>query len=209
MALFEQSPGNAPAQQSLPVEQVKQMRAQGMDNNRIINALQADGFSTSQIFDAMSSVDEGKIPSDITTPQTQQNNLNQAFNEDFQQPVSHQMSSELNPSNEELIEAIIDEKWNELVDDINKIIDWKNRADSRLVAIETGLKNLRNEFNNLHQGVLGRVSDYDKNLLNVGAELKAMESMFSKVLPSFMENVQKLDNLANSGKNRKNISNNE
>lgn len=200
MALFEQ---NHQQQNNLPVEQVRQMKAQGMDNNKIITSLQADGYSTSQIFDAMSVANDGVTPGDVTTQKSQQTPQVEPINNqppEFQQSMTHSQPSDLNPSNEELIEAIIDEKWNELVDDINKIIDWKNRADSRLATIETSLKNLRNEFNNLHQGVLGRIGDYDKNLLNVGSELKAMETMFSKVLPSFMENVQKLDSIANKKK---------
>lgn len=224
----------------LPISQVSQMKAQGMDNNKIIQTLQNDGYTSSQIFDAMNSAETPGMPvkeagihdlepkgfADVQmNPSNNQNMYNpygggnnpssqyssssnsypnssspsySDFPTEFQEPLSAGGPSELAPSNEELIEAIIDEKWNDLVDDINKIIDWKNRADARLASIETNIKNLKDEFSNLHQGVLGRIGDYDKNMLNVGAELKAMESMFQKVLPTFLENVQKLEDVADN-----------
>ncbi len=98
-------------------------------------------------------------------------------------------------SNEELIEAIIDEKWNELVKDINKIIDWKTAAEGRLSAMEQEIKDLKGQFTNLHQAVVGKIGEYDKNILNVGAEIKAMEKVFAKVLPVFTENVSELSRI--------------
>jgi hypothetical protein len=41
--------------------------------------------------------------------------------------------------------------------------------------------------------VLGKVGEYDKNLVNIGVEIKAMERVFQKVLPNFTENVHTLD----------------
>lgn len=95
-------------------------------------------------------------------------------------------------TNEELIEAIIDEKWNDLLRDINKIIDWKSVAESRLSSMEQEIKDLRAEFDKLHQAVVGKVGEYDKHILDVGAEIQAMEKVFAKVLPLFTEKVSDL-----------------
>ena len=48
-----------------------------------------------------------------------------------------------------------------------------------------------------------KVSEYDKNITDVGIEIKAMEKVFEKVLPSLTENVNKLDRLAKSSKPKK------
>jgi len=96
------------------------------------------------------------------------------------------------PTNEELIEAIIDEKWNELVKDITKIIEWKNATESRVTSIEQQMKDLQNSFDKLHQAVVGKVGEYDKHVLDVGAEIKAMEKVFEKILPVFTQNVSEL-----------------
>jgi predicted site-specific integrase-resolvase len=101
-------------------------------------------------------------------------------------------------TNEELIEAIIDEKWNDLIKDITKIIEWKAIADSKLVSMQQEIKDMRNEFDKLHQAIIGKVGEYDQHILDVGAELKAMEKVFAKVLPVFTENVSELSRITDT-----------
>ncbi len=99
---------------------------------------------------------------------------------------------------EELAEAIIDEKWNEIVRSINKIIDWKERVEARVTKMEQQLEDMNKNFDTLHKGVLGKITDYDRNLTNVGAEIKAMDKVFQKVLPSLTENVSELSRITSS-----------
>jgi len=47
MALFGDK---KPAKTDIPISQVVSMRKQGIDNNRIIQSLQREGYSSSQIF---------------------------------------------------------------------------------------------------------------------------------------------------------------
>ncbi|MBI5002495.1 hypothetical protein HZC31_03860 [Candidatus Woesearchaeota archaeon] len=103
---------------------------------------------------------------------------------------------------EELAEAIIDEKWNEIVRSINKIIDWKERVEARVTKMEQQLDDMNKNFDMLHKGVLGKISEYDRNLTNVGAEIKAMDKVFQKVLPSLTENVSELSRIT-SGMRKK------
>ena len=94
-----------------------------------------------------------------------------------------------------MVEAIIDEKWNDLVKDINTIIEWKNQAQNTIVSIEQQFNDLKQQFERLHQALIGKIGEYDKNILDVGAEIKAMEKVFSKVLPLFTENVSELNRI--------------
>ena len=94
---------------------------------------------------------------------------------------------------EEVAEAIIDEKWNDLLKDINKMVEWKEKTESRLVKIEQDIENLKSNFDALHKGILGKITEYDQNLVEVGTEIKAMEKVFQKILPTFTENVSKLE----------------
>ncbi len=103
---------------------------------------------------------------------------------------------------EELAEAIIDEKWNEIVRSINKIIDWKERLETRVSKIEQQLEDLNKSMDVLHKGVLGKITDYDQNLTNVGAEIKAMEKVFQKVLPSLTESVSELGRITEGMKKK-------
>lgn len=106
-------------------------------------------------------------------------------------------------SNEELIEAIIDEKWNELVKDISKIIEWKNNAQNQLAQFEQKFQDLQAQFDRLHNAVVGKIGEYDKHILDVGAEIQSMEKVFSKILPVFTQNVSELTRITDDLKSKK------
>ncbi len=99
-------------------------------------------------------------------------------------------------SAEEYIESVIDEKWTELEGDIQKIIEWKNRSEKRISSLEQSFNDLKDRFEKLHAALIGKIESYDKNILEVGAEIKAMEKVFSKVLPVFTDNVKQLADVA-------------
>lgn len=123
-------------------------------------------------------------------------------------PPNYQASApQDSASNEELIEAIIDEKWNELVKDVNKIVAWKEAMTAHIERLEQRMNDLKGQFDKLHEAVIGKVGEYDRNIIEVGSEVKAMEKVFSKVLPTFTENVAQLtritDALKKDSKNSK------
>lgn len=171
-----------------PKERIPEMKDQGMSEGQITQNLQKEGFTPEQTFSAMSQ-SEMRPASEIPeqTPS--------------EPPIYDQGTTE--DRIEEIAEAIIDEKWNELVRNINKIVDWKDKTEARIGQLEQKFKDLKTDFENLHSGVLGKVSEYDQNLLNIGSEIKAMEKVFQKVLPSFTENVNELSRLTKSLKKNK------
>ena len=197
----------------IPIEQVQAMKGQGYTNNQIIQSLQRDGFTSSQIFDAISQSEmSNNIPNMGAPPMQMSPQLPQMQipqNMPPTQQISPMQSSQQNmpsfnsssqSSNEELIEAIIEEKWNELVKDINKVIEWKQKADTRLTSMEQQVADLKSQFDKVHQAVIGKVGEYDKHMTEVGAELQAMEKVFSKVLPNFIDNVNELNRITDKMK---------
>ena len=96
---------------------------------------------------------------------------------------------------EELAEAIIDEKWTDLVENINRIIEWKEKTEGRIAAVETEFKGLKDSFDKLHMAILEKVGEYDAHIQDVGTEVKALEKVFQKVLPGFVENVGELSRI--------------
>lgn len=198
MAYF--SPGGVQSQS--PTDIVRELRAQGMDNNQIIQTLQRQGLSSNVIFDAMNQTDMG-APEPAPEQSTFQYPTNYASMPSPTDTISLKPRSGISihetsysSSNEELIEAIVEEKWNDLVKDLNKIIEWKNITSNKIAMMEQKIEDMRREFDKLHAGVIAKVDDYDKNISNVGAEVKAMEKVFSKVLPVFAENVSELSRIA-------------
>jgi len=114
-----------------------------------------------------------------------------------QQPPMAPPSSEPSKENvEEIAEAIVEEKWKEKEKEINKILEWKEEMTTKLTQLQQQMDDLKASFDSLHKGMLGKITEYDENLTNVGTEIKAMEKVFSKVLPSLTDSVNKLQRMS-------------
>ena len=187
-----------------PVEQVLIMKQQGYTNNQIVQTLQSQGYNTSQIFDAINQANLNP------GPRQPQENLDLGMadygqNEQYQpEPTpSFQMPREapMMPTSvdeervQEIAESIIDEKWEEFSKDIKKVIDWKEQVEDRIAKLEQQIIDLRLSVDSLTKSIMGKISSYDQNIVEVGTEIKAMEKVFQKVLPSLTENVNKLDRM--------------
>lgn len=96
---------------------------------------------------------------------------------------------------EELIEAVIEEKWGELKQSVEKIVAWKEKTESRIAQVEQRFDDLKKDYDKLHQALIGKIGEYDKNVLDVGTQLQAMEKAFSQVLPTLTENVNELSRI--------------
>lgn len=168
-----------------PLEKIREMKQQGMSNNQVMDRLQNAGYSTSDILNALQ-------------PPPQQPPPRQPPQAPPSQPPPPQPPP--GESNEELIEAIIDEKWNDLMSDINKVISWKESTENRITRLEQKLDDTKQQFEELHKAIVGKVGEYDKHILDVGAEVKAMEKVFAKVLPAFTDNVAELSRIADDMK---------
>ena len=214
--------------QGIPTDKVLQMRSQGLSNNQIIQSLSREGYMQSQIFDAMNQAEikmgVTSIPSEYMQQYEPANPMTMggmpppppSAGQGQQPPVQRPPSQGgVNPNmgvndyglsgsvtTEELIEALIDEKWNDLLKDIAKIADWKDKAENRLVKMEQSVEDLRKNFETLHKAVIGKIGEYDKHILDVGAEIQAMEKVFQKVLPTFVENVNELSRITDNIKRK-------
>ncbi len=93
---------------------------------------------------------------------------------------------------ESIAESLIDEKWDELIAEVKKIVEWKEAIEERQARIQGDLDRLKEDFTVLHQGVLGKLEEYDTRMRDVGTELKAVGKVFKDVVPEFVENVKEL-----------------
>jgi len=188
----------------LPVDQIRAMRSRGFDNNQIVQALQRNGYSSTQIFDALNQADLVSGTS-IPEPPGFAPGQAQASGGGVAQEASQGADAGASISSEEveeLVESVISEKWAELSKDINKIVEWKADVESKLIRLDQRIESMKDDFDKLHQAIIGKIGEYDKNILEVGAEIKAMEKVFSKVLPVFTENVNELNRITQTLKKR-------
>ena len=205
----QQKPVAAPGS---PIQQIMAMRQRGMDNNQIIQEMERQGYNSSQIFEALNQINISggnagfdqspqQMPPHQDFPYEQPNPyLQQQFDQFPQQPQHQEIDKD---KIEEIAEAIIDEKWKEFEDDIKVVISWKDKTEKRVDQIEQQMKDLTESLESLHKSLIAKISDYDKNITDVGVEIKAMEKVFQKVLPSLTENVNKLERITKSSKSKK------
>ncbi len=191
-----------PGMQQTPTSQVWQARQQGIPDENIISDLSQQGFGPEQINDAMSMAEArsaveaapgqfgyGQQPFGAARPSFQQQPRADEM------PPPPQYIPDLGTPDErieELAEAIIDEKWKELSKNIDKIIDWKERTEAKINQLEQAFVDLKKDFESLHSAILGKVAEYDNNIVNIGSEIKALEKVFQKLLPTFTDNVNEL-----------------
>ena len=192
-----------PAAPGNPIDQVMVMRQRGMGNDQIIQELERQGYNSSQIFDALNQASlMGPNPGIDQSQNFPQQDFSQEQFMPSQQPMEQQpQQPQIDKDQiEEVAEAIIDEKWKEFEEDLKVIIEWKEKTESKISKFEQEIADLAASINSLNRSMMGKISEYDKNISNVGTEIKAMEKVFEKVLPSLTENVNKLERMSKSAK---------
>ena len=75
-------------------------------------------------------------------------------------------------------------------------------AEPAIQKIKDDVAALKEDFNQLRQGVLGKINEYDTNMRDVGSELKAVQKVFKDVIPKFTENVAELSRVSKTIKKK-------
>ena len=190
--------------QPSPLEQVLMMKQQGYTTNQIVQTLQSQGYGTSQIYDAINQAGLSGVQETPSQPEIGFQNYGQGYQQPYQQQSFESFQQPREPETpvsideermQEVAEAIIDEKWEELVVDIKKVVEWKEKTEDRISKLEQQILDLRISMDSLTKGMMSKISSYDQNIVDVGTEIKAMEKVFQKVLPTLTESVNKLDRM--------------
>ncbi len=164
-----------------PVERAMGLQQQGFDNQQSMEALQRDGYNSAQSIDAMNqSQPVGPEP----YPQTP-----------YEQPPQYQQQSYGNSTMEQVAESIAQEKFDDASKELQKVREEQAVMSAKLEQFEHLVADLKEDVKNLHQALVGKIGDYDKTLLDVGTDIKAMEKVFTKMLPELSSNIQDLDRI--------------
>ena len=201
-----------------PVDQIIQMRKKNFSNHQIVQTMQKNGYQTHQIFDALNQADmksgapiENAVPPELAQQpiapvnqkpvQTEEIPSLEAEQPPEQSPVTEEIEREEKQTIhedqiEEIAEAIIEEKWEDLMKEIKKLMVWKEGMTAKMAALEQSFADMKMEYDKLHSNILGKVVDYDRTIKVVGTDMKAMESVFKKIIPALTDNVNELSRLS-------------
>ena len=182
------------------VNEVTQLRSQNLSNDQIAQQLLYQGHSNADVFNAMSQADvtpaseQGHMENQMPPPPAMGQPQPPAQPGMPPPPAEHHAEVDTNKISE-IAESIIEEKWSELVDHVNTIIEWKSTMELKLASMEEGIKNLKSEFETLNKAILGKIGETDSVMREVGTDIKALEQVFKKILPGFVENVNELSRI--------------
>ncbi|MBS3127347.1 hypothetical protein J4228_04230 [Candidatus Woesearchaeota archaeon] len=203
MALLDQRKGSA-------LEEVRSLREQGLTDNVILAELANRGYSQDQIHMAISQLDSVAPPEPspeeafYPTAPGAAPGYPSAYPPSYPSPASSTAEEKnVYERMEEIAESLIDEKWDDLIAEVKKIVDWKQKVEERQVKMQNDLDKLKENFSMLHQGVLGKLDEYDTRMRDVGTELKAVGKVFKDVIPEFVENVKELSDTTKKLKGKK------
>ncbi|MBI4147362.1 hypothetical protein HY494_01780 [Candidatus Woesearchaeota archaeon] len=194
MALFDKK--------ASPVSDVLQLRQQGLTDDIIIEELSQRGYPQQQISEAIAQADSSSpagygpsMPGTDQMPMMPQEmpSLQPSYQEDM---------SNIYERMQEIAEAMIDEKWDDLIGEVKKIIEWKNKNEEKQSKLQHDVDKLKEDFKMLHEAVLGKLEDYDARMRDVGTELKAVGKVFKDVIPTFVDNVKELSSVKEELKKR-------
>ena len=192
MALFDKN-------KSAPSDEVMQLRQQGLTDDLIMDELAEKGYSQAQINQALNQDQEADseeedyvAPEEPAPPRMPALDRLNAYSSE---PASSGEMGNIYERIEEIAESMIDEKWDDLIAEVKKIVEWKEKVEEKQAKMISELETLKENFKELHQGVLGKLEDYDTQMRDVGTELKAVGKVFEEVIPTFVDNVKELKDI--------------
>lgn len=185
MFFFDMAEGD---KTSVPLDQVMQLMKQGLSDDAIVQELTKQGYNSNAVFDAIS---QAQLKGTIESPP-----IANIPPPPGSPPAPQRRESMEVERIEEIAEAIIDEKWDELVSNVTRIIDWKDEVERNIAAMQERLTQIDEKFKHVHASMIGKIGDYDQTMKDVGTDVKALTKVFQKILPGFMENVNELSRIA-------------
>jgi len=145
-------------------------------------------------------------PSDVPSPQQSVPEPPSANVQDFSAPS---MSSSLPQPQvssdyiQQIAEEVVEEKWDDLMSKVGDIRLWKDKIDNDITSIKQEILRTQNHFASLQKAVLGKVSEYNENILNINTEMKALEKVFEKIIQPLTSNIKELNRITNKLKTKK------
>lgn len=182
-----------------PVSEVLQLRQQGLTDDIVVDELSQQGFTQQQISEAIAQADQ----SAPVAPESYPASGMPMMQPEMSSPQPYQEDrSNIYERIEEIAESMIDEKWDDLIVEVKKIIEWKNKTEEKQSKLQNDVDKLKEDFKMLNEAVLGKLEDYDTRMRDVGTELKAVGKVFKDVIPTFVENVKELSSVKEDLKKR-------
>ena len=204
-----------------PTDKVREMKENKLSDEDILKSLRPD-YSNQEIDDAMnqSNLENEDILGQLDqfqpsnqSAETPEDLLEEAPEHEPEQSenlnVYPTQSRAYNPpelsSNQvqELVESIVEEKWEDLMTRFGDLNLWKESVNNDLEAIKQEILRTRESFNNLQNILVGKVTNYNRSVTELGSEMKALEQVMQKIIQPLTTNVKELGKITSELKTKK------
>ncbi|MEK6834636.1 MAG: hypothetical protein AABX61_00035 [Nanoarchaeota archaeon] len=197
------------------------MRSNNLNDDEIMKALKPN-FSNQEVDDAFNqasqsddnildqldnSQDNNKesAPEDLLeeapSPDNQEHDFSYSKSQNYNASAPEFSSSQI----QEIVESIVEEKWEDLISKFGDINLWKESVNNDLEAVKQEILRTQERFNNLQNILIGRVGEYNRSVTELNAEMKALEQVMQKIIEPLSSNVKELGRITSDLKKKKSI----
>lgn len=202
----------------VPVQAVLSLRSQGLSNEEIIDQLRDQGFNLQAIRDAMS---QAEVKSAAVTPKMNNNSMPRASQatktapkpfpsieepelpplpgeEEGGMPESSMFAEEEKIESgkieeiERVLEEIVNEKWKDVTDKFSRMEESRFKTEAEVKSLSKKVEELTTRLDKLNSILMGRVEEYHKTMQDVDVEVRALEKVMQKLVPSMAEQIKAL-----------------
>jgi hypothetical protein len=200
---------------SIPIEEVQNMTARGFSDREIVKKLKKDGFAYDEIERAMLNAVKAGVSGDTQSfgqfsraPEEVPTNAgaNEAFSFDefiqappqqAQQPQAYsgEQQLDINPEAiiEELIEGVIEEKWEKFNKKFKKYEEDLERVGVTIKAFEKKVEDVKNEPESAEFKM--KTDVLNNRIEELEARVGGLEKAFKQLLPSLTRNIENLSSI--------------
>ena len=93
--------------------------------------------------------------------------------------------------------------WEDFILKIGDINLWKENINNDIESIKQEVLRVQERFSNLQNILIGKVTDYNKNVTEINAEMKALEQVMQKIIEPLSSNVKELGKITSELKKKK------
>ncbi len=192
-----------------PIEaRMAELKAAGLRDSEVRRQMLSEGYSSQDLLAYLQTQQFAPTPGPTSMPLPTMQGMPMAlppppppphYEPDRKEDVITLLTEDI----QEISEAIIAEKWGQAKKEIEDVIRWREDAESRMAGMQDQLKALEAKMDSLEKAIFGKVEEYSHGISDVNAELKAMQRVFTTVMPTFTANIKELQNLVEGTKEKK------
>jgi len=205
----------------VPVQAVLSMKQRNMSNDQVIEQLKSQGYSLQSIKDALTQADVKQsaitpappappapkagpelppLPGEAPTPALPaQPAISPVRGEPELAPATGLPSLPEAPKAgfkveemERILEEIVDERWSDVTSKFSDLETARAKQETRIDELSKRVSELSSRLDEISSVVMGKVDEYKKTMEDVDVEIKALEKVMQKLVPSMAEQVKDL-----------------